>query len=196
MSDNYLKEYGKLYKDAQKNGQYKMFLFDVIESKKWAAIDGYFFRDKMMEFINSVTKDILDMEKKLNKKILHRHMENMDNYDKETDKDKVVLYEKSKSNSNIHRIYRADCLNPNFFLGDLIYFILIRDSITDEEFYDIFQKNKEKFIPKYDFHHKSGYYETDVWSESNQKFSRIYCLPILEQLSKLSKTTIQPIKNR
>ena len=38
MSDNYLKEYGKLYRAAQKNGQYKMFLFDVIESKK---VGGY-----------------------------------------------------------------------------------------------------------------------------------------------------------
>lgn len=71
-----------------------------------------------------------------------------------------------------------------------MYFIIIRDSISDEEFFAILQKNKNMIIPRYDLHYASGYYETDVWAESSEKFSRIYCIPILEEIAKKSKLLI------
>ena len=193
MADNYYKEYGDLYKKAQDIGQYKMFLFDVKGSKGFARDNCILFAQNINNFVDAVTKDLLDMEKLLNKRILHRHLENFDNYNKETDKNKVVLSKNQRIDYS-REVYRSDSINPLFWLGDMMHFIIERDSISDKVFFDIFEKQKEKFIPDYDLHYKSGYYETDVWAESGSKFSRIHCIPVLEQLAKQNKELIVTIK--
>ena len=182
LKDNYWEEYKDLYQKAQSTGMYKMFLFDVVGSKKIYKDNSIAF-ENIIKFVDSVTFDLLNLEKKLNKKILHRHIDNYLQYDKENDKDKVVLCEKQLVDYP-KELYRTDELNPLFWLGDLIHFIIERDSITDKTFYDIFEKNRKKLVPNINFHHKSGYYETDTWAESGSKFSRIYCIPVLEYLAK------------
>lgn len=185
---DYLKRYGALYLRAQSTGNYKMFLFDVKDSKKHSIAQPVDFYRNMIKFVNAVTNDLLIKEKELGKKILHRHLENFDNYDIDRDEDKVVLLKRQSQQRG--KGYRYDCQNPLYWMGDLMHFIILRDSISDEEFYSILQKNKDKIIPKYDLHHSKGYYETDAWGESDEKFSRIYCIPILEEFSKQPKNII------
>jgi hypothetical protein len=189
MSNRYWKEYGDLYKKAQKTGQYKMFLFDVVGSRKLYADNPVLLNNNLVKFTDSVTKDLLKLEKVLNKKILHRHLEDSSNYNVENDKDKVILCKRQRADYPTE-FYRSDSINPHFGLGDMIYFIIERGSIADKTFYEIFEKNHKAIIPNYEFYHKAGYYETDVWAESDTKFSRIYCIPILEYLCKQDKNLI------
>jgi len=187
IKNRYWEEYKDLYEQAQKSGKYKMFLFDVVGSKKIFS-NNYALFKKVITFVDAVTNDLLNLEKKLNKKILHRHIENFKNYNIKTDKDKVVLCVKQHG-ERTKDLYRTDSLNPLFWLGDLMHFIIECDSIPDKTFYEIFEKNKKEIIPNINFHHKSGYYETDVWAESGSKFSRIYCIPVLEYLAKNKEKT-------
>jgi len=181
-------QYGDLYKKAQINGEYKMFLFDVKDSKKISQIKEINFHQSLVSFVNRVTFDLLKLEQKLGRKILHRDLESFDNYNVREHKDKVVL--QRTQGKNVPTVYRYDCQNPLFWFGDMMYFIILRDSISDEEFFSVVQKNKNMIIPRYDLHYASGYYETDVWAESREKFSRTYCIPILEELAKKSKKLV------
>jgi len=187
IKNRYWEEYKDLYEQAQKSGKYKMFLFDVVGSKKIFS-NNFTAYENFIKFIDSVTNDLLELEKTLNKKILHRHLENLDTYNIETDKNKVVLCVKQHG-VRTKDLYRTDSLNPLFWLGDLVHFIIERDSIPDKTFYEIFETNKKELIPNINFHHKSGYYETDVWAESGSKFSRIHCIPVLEYLAKNKQKT-------
>lgn len=189
MSDQYYKQYGGLFKKAQSTGDFKMFLFDINDSKKLCKSNPTAFMQNIIRFVDSSTQGLLNLESEMGHKILHRHLENFDGYTAETDKDKVVLC-KNQRKGIPHDIYRYDSINPLFWMSDMIVFIINKGSISDETFYEIILKNKAKYIPDYDMHYASGFYETDVWAESYNKFSRIYCIPVLEYLSKQSNKLI------
>jgi hypothetical protein len=186
IENRYLREYYDLYIRAQKTGKYKVFLFDVVGSRKIYANSPIALDYGLIKFTNAVTKDLLQLEKTLGKKILHRHIEEKQHYDAKKDRDKVLLC-KNQRGCRPKNITRIDSINPLFWMGDLVQFTIERDSIPDKTFYDIFEKNRKEIIPTFQFYHKSGYYETDVWAESDSKFSRIYCIPILEYLAKNPK---------
>ena len=185
----YLKYYRDQFKKAQQVGNFKMILFDVKDSKKWSEKDDFAFYEHLISFLNGVTKDLLASEKISGKKILHRHLESPFLYDIDEDKDKVILQEKQYQ--YLPKLYRFDCLNPLLWQGDMMHIIVLRNSISDEELFAVLQKNKDKYIPNYDLHYAQGYYETHVWAESGEKLSRIYCIPILEELAKTSNKLFQ-----
>lgn len=184
----YFEQYGDLYKEAQTTGKYKMFLLDVKNSKKILQIKGINFHQSLVSFVNCVTEDLLKLEKKLGRKILHRDLESFNNYNVNEHKNKVVL--QRTQGKNVPKVYKYDCQNPLLWFGDMMYFIIIRDSISDEKVFEILQKNKNLIVPRYDLHYASGYYETDIWAESGEKFSRTYCISILNELAKKSKLLI------
>lgn len=144
----------------------------------------------MQTLVTNVTSDLLQLEEERGVKILHRHLNAEDLQDGVVAKDKVVLRKTQTTKINNKSIEKTDQINPLFSQGDLIYFIINRNSISTEEFINVFQHNKDVNIPNYDLHFKMGYYETDVWENSHKQFSRIYCIPILEELCKDSKELI------
>lgn len=189
----YYKQYKDLYMQAQTDsskGKYKIFLFDIKESKIHSTRDGLDFYTDIKNFTNKTTTDLLKLEKIKGHKILHRHLEVADLKENEQVKDKVVLLRHQNDTKFNKSIFRYDQFNPVFWMGDLIHFIIERDSVSDSEFMQFIQKNKDSIIPNYDLHFASGYYETDVWYESSKKFSRVYCIPVLDELSKKSKHLI------
>lgn len=180
---HYFDQYKNLYLQAQTSGKYKMFLFEAKQKNENLKI--YDSNQFIINFVNYVAEDLLKLEKKLNKKILHRHLESFENYDFIEDKDKVVL--QKKQGKDLPKIYRFGCQNPILLTKDTVCFIILRDSISDEEFFSIVQKYKNRMIPRYDLRHAEGYYETDAWAEANQKLLRLHCMPVLEEILKKSK---------
>lgn len=185
----YYDQYKELYEEAQtdKNkGKYKAFVFDVKGSKVHSSRDNDKFYEGLWSFFDETVNNLLELEKVRGHKIIHRHLELKDIKEGERVLDKVALLRSIEELKQPHsnKILRADQLNPAWWLGDSIYFIVERDSISDKEFMQIIQKNKDNTIPNYDLYFASGYYETDVWAESSDKFSRTYCLVVLDELAK------------
>lgn len=191
MADNYYEEYKDLYLAAQTKGKYKMFLLDVKNSKIHSSRDKMEFYNGISKFVDKTTSDLLNLEMEKGHKILHRHLETSDLKKEQNLKDKVVLAKSQRTEIKENSLFRLDQLNPLHWMGDLIHFIVEKDSISDEDFTKILQNNKDAIIPNYDFHFINGYYETDVWSDSSDKFSRVYCIPVLEQLSKKQATLLE-----
>ncbi len=181
-------EYKKEYVKAQKDGAYKMFYFDVQGSRIHSVRDKELFYQSLTEFVNKSTKDLLELEKLRGTEILHRNMEIKDldiNSNKKVE-NTVILAETQEEIWKVSKnVLRVDSFNPIYWMADAMHFIVNRDSISDEEFMSILQKNKDELIPNYDLHMASAYYETDVWI--HEPLSRVYCIPILDELSKLNK---------
>lgn len=177
-------EYNDMFESAQKKGKYLMHVFDVKDSKKISSIIGQEFYERLMIFTNSLTKDLLELEKQTNTKILHRDIDDIEkvNYDKNADINKIIL-NKTQRKPNVS-IIRDDTLNPIFWLGDLMQFTVLKGSISDEKFLSIVQKNKDNIIPNYNLHYAKGYYETDDWTKGDKEYFRGYCALYLSDLSK------------
>lgn len=190
MSKTYYDEYKDLYIASQTDkskAKYKMFLFDVKSSKTHSKREGVDFYYALEKFLNKITADLLNLEKVKGHKILHRHVEVSELKEGEVLSDKVVLA-KTQDDRNINNLlFRYDQINPLFWMGDLMHFTVNAGSISDDEIMKIIKDNKDNIIPNYDLHFASGYYETDVWAESSEKFSRVYCIAVLEELSKKNK---------
>lgn len=187
---HYYKQYKDLYHASQSTGKYQVFLFDVKGSREHFLKNPREFNNAMQALVTNTTADLLQLEEERKVKILHRHLNAEDLQEGVVAKDKVVFLKTQKTKINYGSIEKTDQLNPLFSQGDLVYFIINRDSISTEEFMSVFQRNKDATIPNYDLHYKIGYYETDIWENSHKEFSRIYCIPVLEELCKDSKQLI------
>lgn len=71
-----------------------------------------------------------------------------------------------------------------FIFGDLVGFTVYRDSISTEEVIDVFNECREIIGIDYEFHIADGYYETDDWTEGQDKYFRGYCIDLLSNLHK------------
>lgn len=194
MPNEYYKQYKKVFEKAHQTGKYKMFLFDVKSSKTHAKIDGENFYLSLREFVDEIVKELLRNEKQKGHKILHREASIEDLNTNQGVKDNVVLL-KTQNSYIGKKVYRIDQCNPLLWLGDMIHVIVLRNSISDAEFYSVVQKCKDKTIPNYDLHYAHGYYHTDKWFAPNDELSRVYCIPILEYLCKENKKLITTSKN-
>ena len=86
---------------------------------------------------------------------------------------------------------RGDTIEPIFFMGDLLVFTTIRDSIDSEEVYEIFQEVKKDLkLEHYKFHFANGYYETDDYAKGDKEYFRGYCMAYLENKAKESEELI------
>lgn len=143
-------EYEDMWENAQQHGLYKLFVFDMKDSRK----QGYF-TPYLNMLLYRVYFRIKDLEKERGHQILH-------------------------TSELFNRGDRGDLLEPFFFMGDLLGFTILRDTISDNEVYQIVQEVKEELKLPYQFHYGSGYYETDYYSERCKKYFRGYCLQHIE----------------
>ena len=75
----------------------------------------------MVSFVNRVTFDLLKLEQKLGRKILHRDLESFDNYNVREHKDKVVL--QRTQGKNVPKCIDMTVKTLYFGFGDMMYFI-------------------------------------------------------------------------
>ena len=132
------REYEDLYAKAQDTGKMHLYLFDLKDSQ-----NHYYAKDNMREnlekLLNRIYKRLKELERERGHKILH---------------DSKFL--------NIEGSIRADTFEPSVFMGDLMVFTTIRDSIDAEEVYQLFSEAKSSLgLNHYEFHFANGYYETD-----------------------------------
>lgn len=84
---------------------------------------------------------------------------------------------------------RGDLSEPFFFMGDLLGFTVLRDSISDDEVYQIIKDTKKKLGISYQFYYGSEYYETDNYNERAEKYFRGYCIYYIEHKIKKGSST-------
>jgi len=155
-------EYNDMWDRAQKEGQYKLFVMDIKDSRK----QGYFYPLANL-FLYRIYFKIKDLEKEYGRKILH-------------------------TSEVFNKGDRGDLLEPFFFMGDLLGFTVLRDSISDDEVYQIIKDTKKELGIPYQFYYGSGYYETDNYVEGKEKYFRGYCISYIEHQIK-NKQLVQLI---
>lgn len=143
-------EYNDMWESAQRKGRYKLFVFDMKDSKK----QGYYYPYVSL-FLYRIYFQIKDLEKERGHQILHTS----------------ELFNKGD---------RCDLLEPFNFMGDFLGFTVLRDTISDEEVYQIVREAKKELQLPYQFHFGSGYYETDDYGERCEKYFRGYCMCYIE----------------
>lgn len=153
-------EYNDMFPQAQKRGNYKLFVFDLKNSRQAGN-----FIPVVRKFLNSIYRELQELEQKQGKKILHISPL-FNHYD------------------------RGDLTEPFLFMGDLFGFTVLRDSISDEEVYDIIKKKKQEMNIPYSFYYASGFYETDDYGEGYRKYFRGYAMAYLEHQAKQSGKTL------
>ena len=118
-------EYHDLFLKCQDTGIYHMFCFDIVNSKKMKFDDRREATDKMILLMNSIYNSIVEIEKAKNKKILV--------FD-----DDFVSY-----GSGI--LYKGFGFKQEPFLfGDTFGFTVYRDSISNDEIFELYNYYKEK----------------------------------------------------
>lgn len=160
-------EYRDLFLKAQKNdlAPYKMFVLDI-KGCRFLGSEGLVAQRKTMETINLMVQKILQIEKINGYEILV--------------KDNGFIFKESLFQSPDTSV---DALlnNPVILLGDAFHFSTYKDSITDDEFINLFQYAAKKLDNKYTYHFFSGNFETINYKESLEKYYIGYCAAELSE---------------
>ena len=160
-------EYNDLFLKCQKTGKYHVFTFDIEGSKKMTyngANERLEAQYKIFELAMMMYKIIQKKELKENKKIL--------------------VFESEFTKLGEPRLNVFGYKQEPFMFGDLIGFTVYRDTITNEEVIEIFNKCKKALNINFGFHLADGYYETNNWVEGKEKYFRGYCIDLLSNLHK------------
>jgi hypothetical protein len=155
-------EYNDMYFNCQKTAPYKMYAYDVVDSKCLYDIN---LCNNLYTLINLVMYKIGLIEKQMDRRILYNGTD--------------LIYDKNK-------VFDLNRLEP-MLLGDAIAFTVYRDAISDGVVDSIFEQCKAELHIKYDFHKTSGYYETNNWIEGQDKYFRGYCFQYLTNKHKNRK---------
>ncbi len=150
-------EYNNMFLKCQSTGIYHMFTFDIKNSKSMTNEQRFIAEKKLYRLLLDIYNYLQKLETKIGKKIV---------LEKELLKDEVWSKEEP------------------FFVGDAGEITIYRDSISDEEFINIFNNFKEKEEFDYELHMNDGYYETNHWNEGNTKYARSYCFEFLTNMHK------------
>jgi len=160
-------EYNDMYLKCQSTAPYKMYTYDVINSK---VMNDKNLCNNLFKLINLVIYKIMLIEERTNKKILYYNND-------------LVF--------DINKIDKSECFDLNnlepILLGDAIAFTVYRDTISDELVDNIFEQSKNELNIIYEFHKASGYYETNNWIEGHDKYYRGYCFQYLTNKHKRHK---------
>lgn len=157
-------EYNDLFLKCQETGQYHVFTFDIVGSKKMDRKTRHEAQFKIVELI-------FMMYGKLEKKQLEENK-------------KILVFEDEFTKLGEERLNVFGYKQEPFLYGDLIGFTVYRDTITSEEVIDIFNKCKKALEIDFDFHIADGYYETNDYVEGKDKYFRGYCIDLLSNLHK------------
>lgn len=150
-------EYYDLFLKSQNNGEYHMFTFDLKDSKKMNSNDRLDAMYKMRHMLKDIYNYLKEVELIIDQKIVL---------------DQCLV--------------ENELWMPNepYFMGDACEITIYRNSISDDLFYEIFNKFKNKYNFNYELHITDGYYETNKWVEGRDKFARTYCFDILSNKHK------------
>lgn len=199
-------EYLDMFEPAQEKGQYFIVIFDGKGHKRHLKFAEYQqgeklykesqisksqlqelgiqhakamqeYQNNMSQIMVNIKNQILQMEQEQGRRILHRNEEVYlaDRAYQWYEADKLV---KTGLIRNIGRI------NPNFCMADNLWFILEKDTLTEQQIKQMLAKELAKADLPYEFWCDSGYYETDKREEANEKLFREYALQMLEDRAK------------
>ena len=162
MSTN---EYNDLFIKAQKDGPYHMFVFDMINSRSYDKEA----RQVAMEKTESLMMHIYDhlqiLEMSSNKKIL--------------------VFEEGFSHYWDNKYLNDFGLKIEpFIFGDSFGFTILRDSLSEEEVYNIFNYYHDRLNIDIPYHFANGYYETNDYAKGDILYHRSYCLDTLSNYHK------------
>lgn len=158
-------EYDDLFEKAQITGKYMLFCFDVKDSQKILPNSNREIYNKLNSLLYNVYQKIKKIEEIKQIKILHKNNA------------LVSLWNLGKSDG------RVDLYEPAIF-GDSAYLTVIRDTITPNLVYNIWEEEKEKLKIDYEFHKTYGYYDTDDYNKRGELYFRGYCMIKLEVITK------------
>ncbi|NCC70585.1 hypothetical protein EOM09_03305 [bacterium] len=159
-------EYNDLFLKCQKNGRYKMYTFDVVDSQN--NTDPLITK-KLCSIMTSLRQKIQEVEIRTDKKILC---------------DELIYYDDLSKTTIVSNIFEK--LDP-IILGDAVSFTVYSGSISDELIDLLFEQTKIELNIEYSFHKESGCYETNEWVEGQTKYFRGYCFQYLTNKHKKKK---------
>jgi len=158
-------EYNDLFIKAQEIGNYHVFVFDIVDSKKMNNKERYIAQQKMINLMLKIYNSIKKIEQNQNKKIL-------------VFEEDFIFWNQGKLNGFGFKY-------EPFLHGDMFGFTIYRDSLSKDIVYDLFKKYKKELDIDFYFHTCDGYYETNDYGKGNELYFRGYCI---DTLSKMHKT--------
>lgn len=162
-------EYDDLYLLAQNNSnaKYHMFSYDICGSREMKDLKTA--EVLMRKLAYNMIKDILLIEKSLNRKILVQ------------EKGYVTIINNFQTVYSLKGFARKE---QPLFLGDAFAITIYNGSLSEEQVNNIFENNKQKLNINYNFHKANCLYETDSYEEGNTKYFRSYAFQKLTTMHK------------
>ena len=157
-------EYNDLFIKCQDTGIYHIFTFDIKNSKKMIKEQRLIVQYRLIELAIMMYKMIQEIELRKNKKIL--------------------VFGNDFTKLNESRLNMFGYKQEPFIYGDVIGFTVYRNTITEKEVLDIFNKCIIALDINFEFHLANGYYETNDWALGNNQYFRGYCIDLLVNLHK------------
>lgn len=170
-------EYYDMFINKQNKGNYHMFVFDIIDSKKMPKETRYNATIQMQELMYKIYNKIKEIEKYSKTKILVINI------------DEIVPYEERKKVNN-----KFGMLFEPFLFADTFGFTIYRNSLPKEIILSIYKIYKQELNITFDFHIADAYYETNKWEEGNEYFFRGYCMDILSNYHKDYNKHLKKVK--
>ena len=170
-------EYNDLYIKAQKNknAPYVCFSFDLVKSRQ-IGDDKFFEQQKLMI---KTMKDIVEFIQ------IFEHKKHI----------RILLNDNNvKINKTIIGSRNKDCYaNPNIICGDFYAFYFYNNTITKNDFINLFLHYARKNNLNFDYHFQSAKFETTSYENGNTEYFLGYCVSYLQNHK--SKTIIS-VKNQ
>jgi len=159
-------EYIDLCEKAQnENSKYRVFTFDIVNSKKMSKEVRNMASCKMEILMHKIYTEISNIEEKENKKILL--------------KEGVVPYKERYSvDGNFGVLYEP------FIFADIFCFTVYNGSISEDEIFEIYEKCKYELRIEFSFHANNLCYETNDYGLGGNLFFRGYAIDICSALNK------------
>ena len=160
-------EYNDLFLKCQETGIYHVFTFDIKGSKKMT----YNGNNERLEAQYKIIELAIMMYEIIQKKELKENK-------------KILVFESEFTKLGEPRLNVFGYKQEPFLFGDLIGFTVYRDTITNDEVIEIFNKCKKALNINFEFHISDGYYETNNYEEGKEKYFRGYLIDLLSNLHK------------
>lgn len=171
-------EYIDLYHKAQnnKNANFKMYLFDVVNSKKMPSYDRIKQHKAMLATMDIMTSALLQLEKTTGQPIMLQ--------DNNVTIKKKQLSKLDKSSIIVHN-------NPCAVHGDSYCFYVYNNSISELAFLNVFKQSCIITHNHYAYHFKSSNFETTKIAEASDKYYLGHCIDNLSLNKSLPSKTIK-----
>lgn len=160
-------EYTDMFIERQDKGEYHMFVFDIVGSKKMSHETRRRAQVQMEELMKKIYNKIKQIENYSKAKILVMNI------------DGIVPYEERQKVDK-----KFGMLFEPWLFGDTFGFTIYKNSLPKETILYIYKKYKQELNITFDFHVADAYYETNKWEEGSELFFRGYCMDILSNYHK------------